>query len=95
MMLNADVHKGGERGLVKCGQGGGGYEKGSFYVDILYGRPLSPANKLVLGSRQSALTSQGRIEILTRLTIPLFASRPRSPTAAAISMTSKLVMLAS
>src|SRR6218665_1115084 len=44
---------------------------------------------------QRALTSQGRIEIQARLTIPWFASRPRSPIAAVNSMTSKFVMLAS
>jgi len=52
-------------------------------------------DKQLIDERQRALTSQGWIEIQARLTIPLFASRPRSPTAAVNSMTSKLVMLAS
>jgi len=32
-------------------------------------------NKLVLGARQRALTSQGRIEIQARLTVPLFCQQ--------------------
>ena len=46
-MLNVDVRKGG-RGLVKCGHlrtEGSGYEKGSFFADVLYGRPLRPEGR--------------------------------------------------
>src|SRR6218665_646399 len=43
MMLNAHVRNG-WRGVWSnadtCGQGGGGYENGSFLADVLYGRPL-------------------------------------------------------
>ena len=39
MMLNADVRKG-EGQLVKCRQGRG-YEKGSFFADVIYRRPYS------------------------------------------------------
>ena len=56
---------------------------------------LSPVNKLVLGVCQRALTSQGRIEIQARLTIPVCASRPISLIAPANSMDSQLVMLPS
>ena len=43
MMLNADVRKGGEGGVGQMrtpAEGGRGYEKGSFFADVLYGQPL-------------------------------------------------------
>ena len=57
---------------------------------------LGGLREFKLDARQRALTTQGQIEIQATLTIPLFASRPRSPPIAAVkSMTSKLVILAS
>ena len=54
MMLNADVHKGGDGGLVKCGHlrtGGGGMKKGHFlqtsFMDDPFAVILGPIKYLI------------------------------------------------
>src|SRR6218665_3175308 len=40
-----------------CGQGGGGYKKGSFFADVVYGRPLT-ANATNVSTGLSSNSSQ-------------------------------------
>src|SRR6218665_3437762 len=46
-----------------CGHGGGGYEKGSFFADVLYGRPLTRLLRLGAFSRIVKRDSHKKISL--------------------------------